>query len=147
MYREAAEQYGTVHPVSYSRFTFLWRKLVPFIVIMMPRSDLCWQCYQKSTAIIHTANQPESEKTAAIAKRTPSHCQDGKGVLQVHLQQNARKVSKPTSKAMTNLLCPFQILAFPAIPMTSKCTIHSTMHTVSKCTFPLIRYSLGQSIF
>lgn len=67
VYREAAEQDGTVHPAAYSSFTFLWRKLVPFIVIMKPRSDLCWQCHQNSTAIIRTANQPESEKTAAIA--------------------------------------------------------------------------------
>ena len=33
---------------------------------MKPRSDLCWQCQQNSTAIIRTANLSEADKTAAI---------------------------------------------------------------------------------
>jgi hypothetical protein len=73
VYREAAEQDGTVHPAAYSSFTFLWRKLVPFIVIMKPRSHLFWQCHQNNTAIIRTANQTESEKTYAIANTEHLH--------------------------------------------------------------------------
>ena len=31
-------------------------------------SDLCWQCQQKSTAIINSANMPEREKSATLLK-------------------------------------------------------------------------------
>ena len=33
---------------------------------MKPRSDLCWQCQQNSTAIMRTANLSDSEKSATI---------------------------------------------------------------------------------
>ena len=63
VYREAV---GAVHAVAYSTFCLLWRSLVPSIVIMKPRSDLCWQCQQNSTAIMRTANASDTEKTSTI---------------------------------------------------------------------------------
>ena len=33
---------------------------------MKPRSDLCWQCQQNSSAIVRSANLSESEKSASI---------------------------------------------------------------------------------
>ena len=63
VYREAV---GTVHAVAYSTFCLLWRTLVPSIVIMKPRSDLCWKCQQNSTAIMRTANASDAEKSSTI---------------------------------------------------------------------------------
>ena len=63
VYREAV---GAVHAVAYSTFCLLWRSVVPSIVIMKPRSDLCWQCQQNSTAIMRTANASDTEKTSTI---------------------------------------------------------------------------------
>ena len=65
-YHSAAEANGTIHPVAYSTFCYLWRKLTPYIIVMKPRSDLCWQCQQNSTAIIKIANHPEADKSEAI---------------------------------------------------------------------------------
>ena len=67
VYHTAAEADGTVHPAAYTTFCYIWRKLVPSIVVMKPRSDLCWQCQQNSTAIVRTANRSEAEKSTAIA--------------------------------------------------------------------------------
>lgn len=39
---------------------------MPSVVVMRPRSDLCWQCQQNSAAIVRTANSAEAEKTAAM---------------------------------------------------------------------------------
>ena len=64
-YNSAAEADGTIHPVAYSTFCYLWRKLIPSIIVMKPRSDLCWQCQQNSTAIMKVANQPEADKSEA----------------------------------------------------------------------------------
>ena len=63
VYRESV---GTVHAVAYSTFCLLWRTLVPSIVIMKPRSDLCWKCQQNSTAIMRTANASDAEKSSTI---------------------------------------------------------------------------------
>ena len=65
--RSAAEADGTVHPAAYTTFCYIWRKLVPSIVVMKPRSDLCWQYQQNNTAIVRTANRPVAEKSASIA--------------------------------------------------------------------------------
>ena len=65
-YITVAEADATIRPVAYTTFCHLWKKLMPSIVIMKPRSDLCWQCQQNSTAIIRTANLSEADKTAAI---------------------------------------------------------------------------------
>ena len=67
VYHTAAEADGTVHPAAYTTFCYIWRKLVPSIVVMKPRSNLCWQCQQNSTAIVRTANRSEAEKSTAIA--------------------------------------------------------------------------------
>ena len=39
---------------------------MPSIVIMKPRSDLCWQCQQNSTDIMRTANASDVEKSSTI---------------------------------------------------------------------------------
>ena len=67
VYHEAAEGDDNIHAVAYSTFCYLWRKLVPSVVVMKPRSDLCWQCQQNSSAITRLANSSESDKSAAIA--------------------------------------------------------------------------------
>ena len=67
VYHEAAEAESTIHPVAYSTFCYLWRTLVPSVVVMKPRSDLCWQCQQNSAAIVRMANGSEAEKTSIIS--------------------------------------------------------------------------------
>ena len=67
MYKEAAEAVSTIHTVSSSHLNYLWRTLVPSIVVMKPRSDLCWQCQQNSTSIMRTANLSDTEKSSSIS--------------------------------------------------------------------------------
>ena len=67
VYSEAAEAVDTVHSVAYTTFCLLWRTPVPSIVVMKPRSDLCWKCQQNSTAIIRSSNACEVEKTATLS--------------------------------------------------------------------------------
>ena len=66
VYHAAAEDDNTIHSVAYSTFCKLWKELVPFVIIMKPMSDLCWQCQQNSTALLRAANRPEEEKTMTI---------------------------------------------------------------------------------
>lgn len=33
---------------------------------MKPMSDVCWQCQQNSTAILHAANSTDAEKNATL---------------------------------------------------------------------------------
>lgn len=65
-YQDSAEASQEVHVVAYSTFNKLWRSLLPGIMLMKPRSDLCWTCQQNSTAIMRSANKPDSEKSATI---------------------------------------------------------------------------------
>ena len=51
---------------AYTTFCRLWKQLLPYLVLMKPMSDLCWQCQQNSTAILRAANFPESEKTETL---------------------------------------------------------------------------------
>ena len=67
VYHSAAEAAGSIHAVAYSTFCYLWRTLVPSIVVLKPRSDLCWQCQQNSASIVRTANSSEAEKSTAIS--------------------------------------------------------------------------------
>ena len=67
VYCSAAEAVSTVHVVAYSTFCYLWRTLVPSIVVLKPRSDLCWQCQQNSASIVCTANSSDVEKSTAIS--------------------------------------------------------------------------------
>lgn len=58
---EACEQ-----AAEYSTFCTLWRKLVPYITVMKPLSDLCWVCQKNSNAIMKAANTPEEDKSVVI---------------------------------------------------------------------------------
>ena len=55
--------------VGNSTFRKLWRQLVPNIVIMKPRSDICWECHQNNTAIYRSANLPDAVKGAKLRKQ------------------------------------------------------------------------------
>ena len=66
VYKEAAQAVSEVHTVSYSHFNFLWRTLVPSIIVMKPWSDLCWECQQNSTSIMRSVNSSEAEKSSNI---------------------------------------------------------------------------------
>ena len=68
VYHAAAEAISTVHAVAYTTFCLLWRTLVPSIIVMKPRSDLCWKCQENSTAIMHSSNGSEAEKTSTISE-------------------------------------------------------------------------------
>ena len=52
--------------VGYSTFTGLWRSLLPSVILMKPKTDLCWQCQKGSTVIQRSANLSEEEKSAAV---------------------------------------------------------------------------------
>ena len=111
------------------------------IVVMKPRSDLCWQCQQNRTAIVRTANRSEAEKSTAIAsalqhlevvKSAREHyktiCQKCKESVHAHFVSNGQ----------------FS-LAHHATPLTSKYTTRSI--TLSRCTTHLIPCNWVQSTF
>lgn len=92
VYHAAAKAKGSIHPVAYTTVCFLWRELTPSVIVMKPRSDLCWQCQQNSTAIVRTANHPEADKSAACANAL-KHCYNREEALQDHLQRVQRERS------------------------------------------------------
>ena len=69
---QAAAQDDTVHCVAYSTFCLLWRTLMPYIVIMRPMTDLCWQCQQNNRAILRSANASDGEKSDTL-RRAEEH--------------------------------------------------------------------------
>ena len=112
VYRDAAEG-ETTHPVAYTTFCYLWRTLVPSILVMKPRSDLCWQCQQNSAAIVRTANSPEAEKSASITsalehlrivkeERTyyKSTCEECKKSVHAHFLTNGEFTPPPPSSCI-----------------------------------------------
>ena len=54
--------------VSCKTFCTLWQQLVPYVVIMKPMTDLCWQCQQNNTLVLRTANSNSQEKSEALQK-------------------------------------------------------------------------------
>ena len=61
-YKLSSDEAG-LRVVAYNTFCTLWRKLVPFITVMKPMTDLCWVCQQNSSAIMRSANTPEEHKS------------------------------------------------------------------------------------
>ena len=117
VYHEAAEQDNRIHTVAYSTFCYLWRVLVPSIVVMKPRSDLCWQCQQNSTAITRTANSSDSEKSSVlsdaldhlrIVEMERSHyksvCEECKDSVKAHFIDDDGKFSPPPPYSVTSKL-------------------------------------------
>lgn len=68
VYHAAAEAITTVHAVAYTTFCLLWRTLVPSVIVMKPRSDLCWKCQENSTAIMRSSNGSDAKKTSTISE-------------------------------------------------------------------------------
>ena len=66
IWRAATEAKGSIHAVAYSTFCYLWRTLLPSIIVMKPRTDPSWQYQQNSTAIARTSNSAEADKMTAI---------------------------------------------------------------------------------
>ena len=52
--------------MSQKKFSALWSQLCPEIVIMKPKTDLCWTCQKNNTAVYRTANLPDELKSEAV---------------------------------------------------------------------------------
>ena len=65
VYKEAMERVDS-QAVAYTTFCRLWQQLTPYLVLMKPMTDLCWECQKNSAAIQRAINHPECEKTAAV---------------------------------------------------------------------------------
>ena len=84
-YSEAAVASGA-QAMAYSTFCQLWKKIVPYICIMRPMTDLCWVCQQNSTAIARSTNFPEREKSTILQK----------AIEHVEIAQKERKCYRDT---------------------------------------------------
>ena len=73
-YYSAAEEHVGIHPVAYTTFCRLWRTLLPSVIIMKPRTDLCWTCHQNSTAILRATNCSEASKSSTIKEALEHLC-------------------------------------------------------------------------
>ena len=135
-YRVAAAEVSDIHTVFYSYFTYLWRTIVPSILVMKPRSDLCWQCQQNSWAIMRTANSSEVEKSSSISaalehlqlvKLERTHykkvCEECKESVQSHFKVDGKFAP------------PLSLLTPPATPEALRCTTVSTLP--NRCTIHL----------
>ena len=60
-----AAQEVQVHIFGYREFCRLWSETVPYISVMLP-SDLCFTCQQNTSAIMHSSNLPEEEKSQKL---------------------------------------------------------------------------------
>ena len=49
-------------------FRHLWRQLVPFVVVLRPKTDLCWFCQKNVTMISRATNVSEEVKDEAFLK-------------------------------------------------------------------------------
>ena len=83
---------------------------MPSIVVMKPRSDLCWQCQQNSARIVRTANSPDEEKSTAISdalehlrivKKERAHykttCEECKESIHAHFATDENFTPPPSS--------------------------------------------------
>ena len=61
-YKLAAETDPQTRVVGYDSFRNLWKRLVPYVVIGNPASDLCWICQKNNNLIIKAINLPEKHK-------------------------------------------------------------------------------------
>ena len=70
-----------------SRWTFqrIWNEVCPYVSIMKPATDLCFDCQQKATLVLRSANLPEgvksqrledAQKHLALAKMQRHHYND-----------------------------------------------------------------------
>ena len=66
VYQNAVDVVSGAHGVTYATFCHLWRSLLALFIIMKPMSDLCWQCQQKSTAILCEMNCADSQKSETL---------------------------------------------------------------------------------
>ena len=62
MYEEMATAYS-MRRVSYPTWCKCWSQFVRHVVVGRPMSDLCLVCQQNSTAIVHSANLSEEDKS------------------------------------------------------------------------------------
>ena len=53
---------------SYRTFCRVWKVYKPLLVIVTPKSDLCWTCQKNSLAITESANKSDEEKMEVICK-------------------------------------------------------------------------------
>ncbi len=53
----------SVKSAAYSTFTDIWRRLLPYIVVGRPMTDLCWTCQKNSALIVRSANLSEELKS------------------------------------------------------------------------------------
>ena len=75
VYQSAAEYRETIRRVAYTTFCWLWRSLLPSI-IMKPMSDLCWTCQQTAqpSFVLPTVQKGTSQKTSRQLRSTSGLC-------------------------------------------------------------------------
>ena len=81
-----------------SRCTFenLWSQLCPYITVMKPATDLCFECQQNTSLVMKAANMPENvknkrlidaQKHLSLAQMQQQHyndqCKQGKQALEI----------------------------------------------------------------
>ena len=52
--------------MSYTKFTDLWKRFHPNVVVAKPMTDLCFTCQQNTSKLLRAANLPEAEKSECV---------------------------------------------------------------------------------
>ena len=124
VYHAAAEANSSIHPIAYTTFCFLWRKLTPSVIIMKPRSDLCWQC-NKTAQLLYvqpTILRPTSQL------HTPMHWSTFKllgwrGSTTSPSAMSAKRVFVLTIPPLAHSHHRHHAHTHPTTQRTSRCTI------------------------
>ena len=76
-----SENQGGDAVISRRTFENLWSQLCPYITVMKPATDLCFECQENTSLLMKAANMPESMKSKRI-----SHAQKHISLAQMQRQ-------------------------------------------------------------
>ena len=65
-YKQACTDELSHKPVSWAKFHNIWSTILPHVDTMKPSSDLCFECQQHATQVLHSANETEQEKVRKL---------------------------------------------------------------------------------
>ena len=119
-------------PTAHWIFCYLWRKLIPSITAMKPRSNLCWQCQYGH----HESSQPTwSLQVRSLYKTTLENLY----IVKIERKHHKTVCNKCKHSVSTHFSTNESLLHHPAhdppaTPEMWRSTTRLTMH--SRCTIP-----------
>ena len=108
-------QEAALKPVGHSLFLEMWNKLLPWIVIAKPTTDLCWTCQNFSETLSLRPNLSENDKVSMV-EQYQQHLEEAKSNtenynVQIEIAQNNFPHAKGFSPFTLSVSCSFPSIA------------------------------------